>query len=146
MLSDENKYLMPDLSIIEMRGISALGMAHVGDAVYELMVRTWLCTQGTSTAKKLHGEAVSYVSAKAQSAAAVKILPQLTDDERAVFKRGRNAHANNVPRSSTFEEYHISTGIEALFGHLYLNGQTARLEELFKLVTAKTDCSRDSGL
>jgi len=135
MLDD---YLRPCLSG-ELRGISVLGLAHVGDAVYELMVRTWLCTQGTSTAKRLHGGTVAFVSAKAQAEAAERMLPNLYDEELAVFKRGRNAHANSVPRGSTYEEYHIATGVEALFGHLYLSGKNERLGELFEMIVEEAD-------
>jgi len=126
-------YLRPELSG-ELRLISVLALAHVGDAVFELMVRTWLCTQGASTAKRLHGGTVSFVSAKAQADAAERILPKLSEEEKAVYKRGRNAHANTVPRASTYEEYHIATGIEALFGFLYLSGRSQRLGELFETV------------
>ena len=125
-------YLKPRMD--DLRDISVLGLAHVGDAVFELMIRTWLCTQGASTAKRLHGGAGAFVSARAQAAAASHILQVLNDEERAVYKRGRNAHANSVPRSSTYEEYHIATGIEALFGHLYLKGHTDRLGELFDII------------
>ena len=127
------EYLNPCLGN-ELRAISVLGLAHVGDAVFELMVRTWLCTQGASTAKRLHGGTVAFVSAKAQAEASVRILPGLSEEEFSVFKRGRNAHANSVPRGSTYEEYHIATGIEALFGYLYLSGKTERLNELFEIV------------
>ena len=127
-------YLRPELTG-ELRTISTLGLAHVGDAVFELMVRTWLCMQGTSTAKELHGGAVSFVSAKAQAAAAERILTQLSEDERAVYKRGRNAHMNSVPRSSSYEEYHAATGIETLFGYLFLKGESERLGVLFGLIT-----------
>jgi len=113
--------------------ISSLGLAHVGDAVFELMVRTRLCDLGASTARKLHGEAVTYVSAKAQAAAASRILPALREEELAVFKRGRNAHPGSTPKGSTLEEYHAATGLEALFGYLYLSGSTERLNELFEL-------------
>jgi ribonuclease-3 family protein len=126
-------YLRPNLTR-ELRGISVLGLAHIGDAVFELMVRTWLCIQGTSTAKQLHGGTVAYVSAKAQAEAADRLLPMLSEEELAVFKRGRNAHANTVPRASTYEEYHIATGIEALFGYLYLSEKTERLSELFEII------------
>ena len=128
-----NDYLRPDLSE-ELHAISVLGLAHVGDAVFELMVRTWLCTQGASTAKRLHSETVAFVSASAQAAAAEHILPELSEEEMAVFKRGRNAHVNSVPRSSTYEEYHTATGIEALFGYLYLKDETVRIGELFELI------------
>ena len=128
-----SEYLRPNLTG-ELRGISVLGVAHVGDAVFELMVRTWLCTQGTSTAKKLHGGTVAFVSARAQAEASARIMPILSEEEIAVFKRGRNAHANSVPRGSTYEEYHLATGLEALFGHLYLSGKSERLGELFEKV------------
>ena len=126
-------YLMPKMSS-ELRHVSVLGLAHVGDAVFELMVRTWLCDSGVSTAKKLHNESVTFVSAKAQSAASERILPLLSEEELAVFKRGRNTHVNSTPRGSTYEEYHAATGIEVLLGHLYLSGSTERLNELFKLI------------
>jgi len=126
-------YLNPDISG-ELHGISALGLAHVGDAVFELMVRTWLCINGASTAKRLHGGSVAFVSARAQAAAAERLISVLDDEEFAVFKRGRNAHVNSVPQGSTYEEYHIATGIEALFGYLYLSGKRERLEALFELV------------
>ena len=134
-------YLKPEFSG-EMRLISTLGLAHIGDAVFELMVRTWLCLQGISTAKNLHGNTIEYVSAKAQAKAAERIIPLLTENERDVFKRGRNAYANSVPKSSTHEEYHLATGIETLFGHLYLTGATERLSELFDIVIEK-DKARD---
>jgi len=99
------------------------------------MVRTRLCLTGTSTAKNLHTKAVSFVSAKAQAAAAEKILPLLIEEEMAVYKRGRNANPNNISKASTHEEYHSATGMEALFGYLYLNGKNERLNELFCLMT-----------
>ena len=127
-------YLKPEFNNMDLRGVSTLGLAHIGDAVFELMVRTWLCAQGISTAKKLHGNTVEFVSAKAQAEASERLLPKLREEELAVFKRGRNAYANSVPRSSTHEEYHLATALETLFGHLYLKGQTARLGELFEMV------------
>jgi len=132
-------YLNPNLSGGELHAMSALGLAHVGDAVFELLVRTWLCTRGTVTAKRLHGGTVAFVSAKAQSAAAKRILPCLSETELAAFKRGRNTHVNSVPRGSTYEEYHTATGVEALFGHLYLSGETTRLNELFLLIVEGDD-------
>ena len=116
--------------------ISMQGFAHIGDAVYELMVRTWLCTNGTSTAKNLHKKAVTFVSAKAQAAAAEAVLPKLNEEELAVYKRGRNTHLSSVPKGSTHEEYHAATGVEALFGYLYLSGRIDRLNELFGVVLA----------
>ena len=114
--------------------MSSLGLAHVGDAVFELMVRTWICTQGAETAKRLHNDTVSYVSAKSQAAAAERLVPELDEEELLVFKRGRNAHVNTMPRASTYEEYHTATGVETLFGYLYLSGKTDRLDELFECI------------
>ena len=122
------------LTYDELQEMSVLGLAHVGDAVYELMIRTWLCINGASTAKRLHSAAVDYVSAKAQAYAAELLLPELTGEELAVFKRGRNAHVNTVPKASSFEEYHMATGFEALFGYLHLSGRPERLEELFEKI------------
>ena len=126
-------YLNPKLDR-ELLNISTLALAHIGDAVFELMVLTWLCTQGIATAKQLHGNAIEYVSARAQSAAFSKLLPNLSEQENDVFKRGRNSHLSSAPRSSSLEEQHVATGLEALFGYLYLNGETKRLDELFSLI------------
>jgi len=98
------------------------------------MIRTWLCIAGTATAKNLHDRSVAFVSAKSQAASAGLILPVLDDEETAVYKRGRNTHVKSVPKGSTNEEYHTATGIETLFGYLYLTGRTDRLNELFKLI------------
>ena len=131
-----SNYLQPGLGI-DIQAISVLALAHVGDAVFELMVRTWLCMQGASTSKRLHNETISFVSAKAQAEAAERILPKLTDHELAVYKRGRNAHVNSVPQSSSYEEYHTATGMEALFGYLYLSGEYARANELFEAIIVR---------
>jgi len=137
-----SEYLRPNIRG-DLRRVSVLGLAHVGDAVYDLMVRTWLCISGTSTAKGLHGGAVSFVSAKAQATAFAKIKPHLTELEFDVFKRGRNAQVNSVPRNSSHNEYHTATGLETLFGHLYLSGDIGRLEELFELIIAETEKQDD---
>lgn len=114
--------------------ISSLGLAHLGDAVYEVMIRSWLCMHGKATSKGLHKAAVSYVAAGAQAEAVKKILPVLTEEEKAVYKRGRNAHVNSVPNRASIEEYHLATALEALFGYLYLKGDTGRLNELFEMI------------
>ena len=98
------------------------------------MIRTWLFISGTSTAKKLHDLAVSFVSAKAQAAAVEKILPILSESETAIYRRGRNTHVNSIPKGSSHEEYHAATGIETLFGYLYLSGKEDRLNELFTYI------------
>ena len=112
--------------------ISALGLAHLGDGVYELMVRAYLCLHGKATNAGLHKAAVKYVSAPAQAKLAHAILPLLTQEEQAVYRRGRNSHTAAVPRGASVGEYHAATALESLFGWLYLRGETGRLNELFE--------------
>ena len=118
----------------EINQISSLGLAHLGDGVYELMVRAWLCLHGKATNKGLHKAAITYVSAPAQAQRAEKILPVLTEEEQDVFRRGRNSHTAAVPKGASVGEYHTATAMEALFGWLYLNGKTERLNELFAIM------------
>lgn len=111
--------------------ISNLGLAHLGDAVYELMVRSWLCLHGKATAKGLHRAAVRYVAAPAQAQRVEKIRSVLTQEELDVFRRGRNASPHSIPQNASREEYRTATALEALFGWLYLKGRNDRLNELF---------------
>lgn len=115
-------------------GLSCLGLAHLGDGVYELMVRSWLCLHGKATNKGLHKAAVTYVSAPAQAARTRRILPLLTEEEQEVFRRGRNSRTASVPRGATVGEYHMATAQEALFGYLWLHGRTDRLNQLFEIM------------
>lgn len=119
--------------------ISALGLAHCGDAVFELLVRSWLCSTGKATTRELHHLTVRYVNAPAQAARAERMLPLLHDDELAVYRRGRNAHVHAVPKNATHEQYSRATGLECLFGALYLAGNTARINELFVLTMEDPD-------
>lgn len=118
----------------DIRAISSLGLAHLGDAVYEVMVRSWLCLHGKATGKGLHKATVSYVKAPAQARASERILPQLTEEEHQVFQRGRNAKVNSVPQNASRSDYMHATALEALFGYLYLNGRRDRLNELFSII------------
>jgi ribonuclease-3 family protein len=114
--------------------VSELGLAYVGDAVFELMARARLCADGKTSARVMHAETVRRVSARAQAESARGILAELTDAELAAFKRGRNARVRAYPRGVTAGEYHTATGLEALFGFLYLRGETERLGELFEMI------------
>lgn len=114
--------------------ISILSLAHVGDAVYELLVRSYLARHGQSRVVDLHRATVAMVMASAQAKASAALLPMLTESERAVYRRGRNSHVNSVPRGASKAEYHAATGLEAVFGYLYLAGQYGRIKELFKVV------------
>lgn len=116
-----------------LRGMSPLALAHVGDGVYELMVRTALARRQALTHGAMHRQTVHYVSAAAQARAAARLLPELTAEELAAFKRGRNAKSHTNPAGCSAAEYHAATGLEALFGWLWLDGQTRRLEELFAM-------------
>ena len=120
-------YLTPD----ELRAISAIGLAHMGDAVYETLVRTWLCVHGKATGKELHRATIALVCAQKQAELAQRVLPQLTEEELAVYKRGRNANVHAMPRSATPAQYHAATGLECLMGWLYLQGNKERAEQLF---------------
>ncbi len=111
--------------------LSNLGLAYLGDAVFEVMVRSFLCMKGTLSAGKLHRAALSYVTAPAQAAMTQRLLPLLTQEEAEVFRRGRNAKPHSVPKAAKREQYQTATALEALFGWLYLQGQTERLGQLF---------------
>lgn len=124
----------------DIRAISNLGLAHLGDAVFELMVRSWLCLHGKATSRGLHKATVFFVAAPAQAKAAEKLLPILTEEEADVFRRGRNASPHTVPKAASREEYQTATALECLFGHLYLQGKTDRLNELFGLMMEDAVC------
>ena len=111
--------------------ISNLGLAHIGDGVYELLCRARLCAAGETTVGRLHKDTIALVKAPTQARLSEKILPLLTQEELAYFRRGKNAHVHAVPKSATPQEYARATGLEALFGALYLAGRTDRLNELF---------------
>ena len=116
--------------------MSSLGLAHLGDCVFELMVRSWLCLQGKAKVKDLHRTTVKYVAAPAQAERFERIAPILTEQEQDVFRRGRNTAPHSVPKAATRGQYQTATGLEALFGWLYLQGQTQRLNELFEVMMA----------
>lgn len=118
--------------------LSSLGLAHLGDSVFEVMVRSWLCLQGKAKPKDLHKATVKYVAAPAQAAMAQKILPLLTEEESDVYRRGRNTAPHSVPKAASRGEYQAATALEALFGWLYLQGRTERLNELFALMMDET--------
>lgn len=130
---DLENYFHLQLSGTDLTAVSALGLAHVGDAVFELLVRSYLCAHGKATSKNLHKATVRCVSAPAQAQRMERMLPFLTPEELAHYRRGRNAHVHAVPKNATHEQYSKATGLEALFGALYLTGQTDRLNELFLL-------------
>lgn len=124
-------YFQPGLPRDRLLEISSIGLAHMGDAVFELLVRSWLCAHGGATGRGMHRSAVRLVCAESQAEKAEKILPLLTEDEKAVFRRGRNAQVHTVPHHASRAQYGEATALEALLGWLYLRGETARINELF---------------
>lgn len=123
----------------QIRSISSIGLAHLGDAVYELLVRSWLCAHGRATGKSLHRATVELVRAGAQAVRADRVLPLLTEEEQAVFKRGRNAHVHTVPASASRADYLKATALECLLGWLYLRGERGRINQLFAAMMEETD-------
>ena len=119
---------------VDTRELSPITLAFVGDGVYELMVREYLASEANRPPNALHKMAVSMVRAEAQAKALDYIFPLLTDKEVAVYKRGRNAH---TARHS--DDYHKATGLEALFGYLYLNDQLERIQEFFNIIIEKKE-------
>ena len=127
-------YFQMNLTLQQVNAISNLGLAHIGDGVYELMCRAHLCASGEQTVLKLHKDTVKLVKAPTQAAFSDKLKPFLTEEEMDFFRRGKNAHTHASPKSATRAEYAKATGLEALFGALYLLGRTDRLNELFGIL------------
>ena len=125
------KLFDPNMTKKEINAMSALALAHIGDGVFELLVRTKLCLLGGTTNGRLHKETVALVRAAKQAEFAEKLQPLLTEEEQGLYRRGRNTHVHGVPKSVTPVQYAKATGLEALFGALYLMGQKERLQELF---------------
>ena len=114
-----------------LRDLSPLTLAFVGDVVYELPAREHIVAQGNCPVKKLNAKKVELVCCQAQAKALRQLWPQLTEAERDTALRGRNAHVGHVPKNATVEDYHSATALEALFGWLHLQGESARLRQLF---------------
>ncbi len=122
---------------VPLKEMSPLTLAFLGDGVFELFVREYLVEQGNCPVKKLHARAVAIVRCETQAALMQEVLlAAITEEEKDVFMRGRNAKVNHVPKNAKVEDYHNATGLEALFGYLYLKGEIDRLREIFGLITA----------
>ena len=132
-------YFEMHMTPIQVKEISSLGLAHMGDGVYELLCRAYLCDQGGKKVINLHKNAIKMVNAVYQAGMADKLLPHLTEEEQDFFRRGKNAHTHTAPKAATKQEYAKATGLEALFGALYLMGRTDRLNELFHLGMEEND-------
>ena len=125
-------YFQINLPWQKINAISNLGLAHIGDGVWELLCRSYLCAKGEKTVAQLHHDTIAMVKAPAQALYIEKILPLLTEQELAYYRRGKNSHVHAAPKGATPVQYAKATGLEALFGALYLAGQTERVNELFR--------------
>ena len=118
---------------LDVKQVSTAALAYLGDGVWELLVRQMLVEKGISDSRRLNTEALGYVTASAQAVVVKRLLAFLTEEEEAIYRRGRNIGHTNVPKRATVMEYRMATGLEALFGYLHLTGRTDRTKELFDL-------------
>ena len=123
----------------QLGAVSTLGLAHVGDGVFDLLCRAYLCAKGDQTVLKLHRDTVNLVKASTQAKFADVLKPLLTEEEYSYYRRGKNAHTHAAPKSASPQEYSKATGLEALFGALYLLGRTQRINDLFTLLMEAQD-------
>ncbi len=119
--------------------LSPLNLAFIGDTVFDLFVREKLVCEANRPVNKLHNKASSMVKASAQAKAVERIRDRLTEQEQSVVRRGRNAHVNHKAKNMSEADYHLATGLEALFGYLYLKGETERLSEIFEMITEEEE-------
>ena len=127
-------YFKMNMDKQQINAISNLGLAHMGDCVYEILCRAYLCAHGGKKVDQLHKQTINMVKATSQAKFIDNLLPHLTEEELAYYRRGKNSHVHAVPKSASPAEYAKATGLEALFGALYLSGQTGRLNELFHII------------
>ena len=118
---------------IDIRQYSPLALAYMGDCIFDLCVRTYILKQANMPVNKLHQKAKALVNATSQSKMYRGLLDIATEEEVSILKRGRNAHSNTKAKNSTMIDYKNATGLEALFGYLYLKGEQKRIDELFKI-------------
>lgn len=122
---------LPDTDI---KSYSGLTLAYIGDAIYDLVIRTYIVWHGNAPVNKLHKQVVKLVQASAQAKLYHTVQDMLTEEEEIIYKRGRNAKSFTSAKNADIVEYRTATGLEALFGYLYLTGQTTRLLELIRPV------------
>ncbi len=117
---------------VDIRTYSPLALAYIGDAVYDLVIRTVVVERGNTSPNKLHKKAVAYVNARIQARMVEALLDELTEEEQTIYKRGRNAKSYTTAKNATVIEYRKATGFEALCGYLYLVGKQERMLSLIR--------------
>lgn len=122
-----------NLKEMNVNSYSPLVLAYIGDGIYELIIRTKIVNMGNVQVNKMHKKSAALVKAATQAAMAKELEPELTEAELAVYKRGRNAKSASTAKNATMIDYRMATGLEALFGYLYLNGEIIRLAKLIEL-------------
>lgn len=131
-------FFNPDFSQEKIKQIPVLAFAHIGDAVFEMLARCHILEGPARNINSIHKMTVALVCANAQYNAIQAIMPSLSDEEKAIFLRGRNAKPKTIPKSSSHAVYAFATGLEVLFGWLYVNGKTDRINELFNKILQST--------
>lgn len=122
----------------EVRSYSALAFAYIGDSVYDLIIRTMITSKGNNRPNKYHRQVIQYVNANAQTRMMDKMKPFLTEEEKTMFRRGRNAKSISCAKNQSHHDYRIATGFETLIGYLYMTGQMERIMELISVGLGKT--------
>ncbi len=130
-----NAYILKEFQIAkqDLRTYSPLTLAYIGDGIYDLIIRSIVVGEGNTNANLLHRKTSSMVKAKAQAEMIEALLPKLSQEEEAVYRRGRNAKSPTIAKNATVSDYRMATGFEALLGYLYLEDNFVRLVELVKL-------------
>ena len=140
------KLLAGPMSDTDANAVGSLALAHIGDAVFELLVRKYLIDSGYRNVKILHKHTVAKVSAGAQAASAAVLLPLLDEAESAVYMRGRNTRLHSCPKNADRADYQTATALESLFGYLYLTGRAERAAELFFAILADMNAEKDGAV
>jgi len=123
----KEKFQLPEVDI---NSYSPLTLAYIGDAAYELVIRTYLVDRGNGRPNSLHKRASAMVKAETQAAMAQQLIPSLTSEEKEIYRRGRNAKSGTMAKNATMADYRKATGFEALMGYLHLTGQQKRMVDL----------------
>lgn len=133
-----NEYILRQFGMehVDIRSYSPLALAYIGDGIYDLVIRSMIVGKGNTQANQLHRQTSQLVKAHTQSEMIEVLLPELSEEELAVYKRGRNAKSPTMAKNATMTDYRRATGFEALMGYLYLENQMERMMELIKKALA----------